>query len=149
MATQEKRRDAVNVDEAVHPIYRKLTGADAPPSEKPDADEAPFRTMKDVFMWALCLGARFGKRKKLSKRVKLFDWNVFSQDVDLPCVTAVALAETKDVETLLDQDKVLEIAEEYANAGIHELNARMLENDRQPLTNLVTFLAETLSQPES
>lgn len=142
MPAQASRRDGVNIDESTHAIYKRLTGADADPSEKPSADSAPFKTMKDVFMWSASLGARSGKRRALTKKVKLFDWGVLSQDVDRPCITAIALADTKDIETLLDQDAVLTIAEEYANEGIHELNSRLLENGRQALTNLVSFLGE-------
>jgi len=142
MSAQTNHRDGVNIDESTHAIYKRLTGADADPTEKPNADSTPFRTMKDVFMWSLCLGARSGRRRALAKKVKLFDWGVFSQDVDRPCITAIALAETKDIETLLDQDVVLTIAEEYANEGVHELNSRLLENGKQPLTNLVSFLGE-------
>jgi hypothetical protein len=44
------------------------------------------------------------------------------------------------VNVLLGQDEILTIAEEYANAGIHELRASVLEEYGQPLWNLVRLL---------
>jgi len=42
-------RETVAIDEAAHEIYKQLT-------EGSNLLEAPFKTMKDVFMFATCLG---------------------------------------------------------------------------------------------
>jgi dnd system-associated protein 4 len=127
-------RDTVAIDEAVHEIYKQLT-------EGNDPVNVPFRTMKDVFMWAASLGYRRGERRPLTgKRVTIFRWAQFSPQVDIPLLKALAIADSGDVNVLLSQDEILTIAEEYANAGIHELRARVLDEYGQPLWNLVNLL---------
>lgn len=128
-------RDMVAIDEAVHEIYRQLTEGNDPVS-------VPFRTMKDVFMWAACLGYGRSERRPLTgKRVKIFIWAQFTPQTDVHLLKALAIADSGDVDVLLSQDEILTVAEEYANAGIHELRANVLDEYGQPLWNLVAALA--------
>ena len=129
-------RDTVAIEESVHEIYKQLT-------EGTDPVAAPFHTMKDVFMWAACLGYRRGERRPLTgKRVVIFRWAQFTPQTDIPLLKALAIADTGDVNVLLRRDEILSIAEEYANAGIRELRAGVLEEYGQPLWNLVAMLEE-------
>jgi dnd system-associated protein 4 len=127
-------RDTVAIDEAVHEVYKQLT-------EGSDPVDAPFRTMKDMFLWAACLGHRRGERRPITgKRVTIFRWAQFALQVDVPLLKALAIAESGDVNVLLNQDEILTIAEEYANAGISELRASVLAEHGQPLWNLMAAL---------
>jgi dnd system-associated protein 4 len=127
-------RDTVAIDEVVHEIYRQLTEGNDPVS-------VPFRTMKDVFMWVACLGYRHGERRPLTgKRVTIFRWAQFAPQIDIPLLKALAIADSGDVNVLLSQDEILTAAEEYANAGIHELRASVWDMYGQPLWNLVENL---------
>ena len=131
MSTGLGDRDTVAVDEEVHAIYKQLT-------EGNDPVGTPFRTMKDVFMWAVSLGYQKGERKPLSgKRVTVFRWAQFSPQIDLPLLKALAVADGEGIDALESQDRILQTAEEYANAGIHILRALMLAEYGQPLWNLV------------
>jgi dnd system-associated protein 4 len=123
-------RDSVAIDEGGYEIYKQLT-------EGTDPERAPFRTMKDVFMWAACEGYRLGPRPLTGKRVSVFKWAQFSPQVDVPLLKAIAIASTRGITVLASQDEVLRIAEEYANSGIHELSTRLLQADGQPLWDLV------------
>jgi dnd system-associated protein 4 len=134
MSETTDARDTVVIDEAVHDIYRQLT-------EGNDIVNAPFRTMKDVFMWAAVLGYRNGERQPISgKKVTIFRWAQFSSQTDTPLLKALAIADNDNVDVLISQDEILIIAEEYANAGIHELRASVLDEYGQPLWNLVANL---------
>ena len=129
-------RDTVSIDESVHDIYKQLT-------EGGDPVCVPFRTMKDVFMWATCLGFELGERRPLTgKRVTIFRWAQFTPQTDVPLLKALAIADGNDVNVLLSQDEILTIAEEYANAGILELRASVLDEYEQPLWNLVAVLSD-------
>lgn len=129
-------RDTVGIDEAVHDIYKQLT-------EGNDHINTPFRTMKDVFMWAAFLGYKKGERRPLTgKKITIFRWAQFTDQVDVPLLKALALSDTKDVNVLQRQDEILTIAEEYANEGIHELRIRLFEDHSQPLWNLVKILTD-------
>ncbi len=128
-------RDTVAIDETVHDIYKQLT-------EGTDSISVPFRTMKDVFMWAVSLGYQRGNRRPLTgKRITIFRWAQFSPQIDIPLLKALAIADQDEVDVLLSQDKILTIAEEYANAGIHEVSASVLDEYGQPLWNLVGRLS--------
>lgn len=128
-------RDTVVIDEAVHDIYRQLTDGN-------DIISAPFRTMKDVFMWAAVLGYRTGERRPMTgKKVTIFRWAQFSSQTDVSLLKALAIANSGDVDVLISQDEILTVAEEYANAGIHELRMNVLDEYGQPLWNLIDTLS--------
>jgi dnd system-associated protein 4 len=134
MMEAQNSRDTVAVDEAVHEVYKQLT-------EGNDPVGAPFRTMKDVFMWAVALGYQLGKRRPLvGKRVTIFRWAQFTPQTDVPLLKALALADHGNVNVLLSQDEILNTAEEYANAGIYELRSTILGEYGQPLWNLTETL---------
>ena len=131
MTESDTSRDTVAIDESVHDIYKQLT-------EGSDPVSVPFRTMKDVFMWAAFLGYRkSGRRSLTGKRITIFRWAQFIEQVDIPLLKALAIADQSGVEVILSQNDILTIAEEYANAGIHELRASILDEPGQPLWNLV------------
>ena len=53
---------------------------------------------------------------------------------------AIAIAETGDIAVLVDQDHLLTIAEEYANAGIEEVRREVADQPGVAMENLVQFL---------
>jgi dnd system-associated protein 4 len=129
-------RETVAIDEAAHEIYKQLTEGSNPL-------EVPFKTMKDLFMFATCLGVKLGIRRSLnSKKLTVFRWAQFDSQTDIPLLKAIAIADTDDVSVLLRRNDILTISEEYANAGIYELRASLLEEYGQPLWNLVVLLSE-------
>ena len=85
-------RDTINIDESVHEIYKQLT-------EGNDPVNAPFKTMKDVFLWAACLGFKAGSRKALDgKKVTIFRWAQFNQQIDLPLIKSLILSDTSSLD---------------------------------------------------
>ncbi|MGD9950866.1 MAG: hypothetical protein AB7U29_20730 [Desulfobulbus sp.] len=124
-------RDTVTIDESVHCIYRELT-------DGTDPITVPFKTMKDVFLWAASLGYKRGERRPIAgKKLTIFRWAQFNSQNDLPVIKAMCLADSGDINVLLNHDEILNIIEEYANAGIHDLRARINDNHGQPLWNLI------------
>jgi dnd system-associated protein 4 len=124
----------VNIDGSLHDLYKQL-------SEGSNPENAPFRTMKDVFMLAAYLGYRRGQPKPIagSKR-QIFHYTQFSDQVDMPILKAIAIATTGDIQVLADPEQIVQIAEEYANAGIQELKAQIVDQIGQPLWNLVELV---------
>lgn len=124
-------RDTVNIDESVHEIYKQLTDGTDPVT-------APFKTMKDVFMWAVCLGYKHGERRPIiGKKLTIFRWAQFSLQTDIPVVKAISLAAEADIDVLLCQDEILNILEEYANFGITHVSNEILNDSGQPLYNII------------
>ena len=125
----------VSIDASVHDLYKQLTTGKS-------AEDSPFLTMKDLFMLAACTGFRIQQRKSLSKREQPFHYSVFTEAEDIPILKAIAIATTGDVSVLADPDQIVQIAEEYANAGIGEIRAVVADNAGLPLWNLVEALRQ-------
>lgn len=53
---------------------------------------------------------------------------------------ALAIADTGDVDVLMNQDSLLTIAEEYANSGILEIQKKVAEMPGKRVANLVDLL---------
>lgn len=135
MTNEVKGSDRVSIEEDTHDLYKQLSDKS---SQSPE--NAPFLLMKDVFMWAVALGVKRGKRRPLEGgKEQIFRWDQFSQDNDVPALKIIALSETNDPKILLQEDQILRIAEEYANEGIHELKAELLDQPGKPLWNLINI----------
>ncbi len=134
-ATEIRGGDRVSIEPGVHQLYRDLTERS---KENPEA--APFLWMKDVFVWAVALGVKAGERRPLNGSRQIFRWDQLSQDLDVPVLRAIAIADTGGVEVLTQENQVLRIAEEYANSGIREIKEEMVDRAGQPLWNLVNVL---------
>ena len=131
-------RDRIRIDKIHHPTYIALT---KPRENENHQDLSPFESMKNVFMLATFIGYNEEKRVPLEKDKELiFAWARFSPEEDVPLLRALALAETEDVEVLTDQDRILTIAEEYANGGITEIQKQVEDMPGDRITNLVDLL---------
>ena len=126
-------RDRIHIDESHHGLYKELT------TEKGGLLE-PFKTMKDLFLFATLVGYRCGERIPLGKGVGIFAWAQFSAQEDVPTLRALAIAETGDVTVLANQDELLTIAEEYANGGIVEIQEQVAQMPGNRIVNLVGLL---------
>lgn len=127
-------RDTVTIDESVHYIYKELTDGTDPVT-------VPFKTMKDVFLWAVTLGYKRGERRPIAgKKLTVFRWAQFNPQTDLPVIKAISLADEENVSILLSQDEMLNVVEEYANAGIHHVRSQLFEDLGQPLWKLISLL---------
>jgi dnd system-associated protein 4 len=128
------RSDRVNICLTKHETYRQLT----------EGPRAPFKTMKDLFLAAAAVGVKQKVKTPLEKRVGIFAWSQFSTQEDIPFMYALILSFDEPLETLLDQAKMLDILEEYANAGIEELAPDLMSSTRPSLTlvNMVLMSQE-------
>ena len=135
METLEQRSDRARYLESTRDIYEALTTGS-------DPEQAPFPLMKDVFMYAACIGFKKGIRRPLPPGKKEgIRMDVFSER-DLNILKGIALAETGDIHALERKaaepvsGQVLNIAEEYAQAGMEELRI-ILNKPGYILMNLV------------
>lgn len=127
--------DTIYIEEQWHPFFKELTS-------RADVQDTPFIMMKDVFMWAASLGYTRGSKKTLSgKKVGIFRWPQFESQTDVPLLKALAIADTGDLMIIQNQDKMLEIVQEYANAGIHDLQQALSDDYGRPLQHLLQLLS--------
>jgi dnd system-associated protein 4 len=136
--TDYTRTDRVYIDESVIEFYRQLKK-----EGNSEPEQAPFDTFKDLFMFAACLGFQTDRRTKPRKGGNGGEvpTKVFSEN-DLAILKAIAIADTDDIEVLGRPGEIYGIAEEYANTGIHEVKADLLDEQGRPLWNLVNLLNE-------
>jgi dnd system-associated protein 4 len=136
--TEFTRTDRVYIDESAIEFYRQLKK-----EGHSEPEQAPFDTFKDLFMFAACLGFQGGRRSKPRKtNGGEVPAKVFTEE-DLAILKAIAIAETGDVEVLTRFGEILGIAEEYANAGIHEIKRDLLDEHGRPLWNLIVLLSQS------
>ena len=136
------QRDRIHIDESHHDLYKELT------TER-EGTFQPFKTMKDLFLFATFVGYRRGKRIRLEKRRDIFAWARFSAQEDVPVLRALAVAVTDDVAVLANQDELLTIAEEYANGGISEIREQVAEMPGNRIANLVGLLQKWIVTDKS
>ena len=128
---QVSHRDRIQIDSSVHETYRELT----------EGRDTPFKTMKDVFMLAACLGYQQKSRTTLKSKQDIFHWSAFSEQEDIPILCSLGIAEAQDVDILVDQDRLLTIAEEYANTGISQIK-QLVDQPGEALNNLASYFLQ-------
>lgn len=125
----------IYIEEESHRIYEKLVSQ----SDK-NAEYQPFRTMKDLFVIAACVGAKQGIYKPTESRKEIFRGNSFRDKTDIPILAALAYQQAQDIAVLTDPRKVGDIAQGWANGGIYVLQDELLYQAGNPLFNWVNML---------
>jgi len=113
----------IRVSKESHKVYKNLTDK-----------KSLFDTMKDMFFWCVLLAYKNGmERTKLGSSQGVFEWGVFSEDIQKPILKMIAV-EAKDDFSILnssDQEMLEEfrnIIEEMAEAGLSHLLMAFDEN---------------------
>ena len=107
--TEATDRDRFYVQKDKHHLFQQLS----------QGDDAPFKTMKDVWVLAAAMGVHIGRRAPLKGGTQHVGfWHYLTTQEDIPVLQAIAVAEEGDVTVLGDRSKVIKIAEQYANGGI-------------------------------
>lgn len=134
----DKRTPRIRYQDDVRYIYDKVHGST-------NVEQTPFPQIKDVFVFAACLGFNKKNRKELQPGKKGdLRQDVFS-DKDKDIFKAIAIAETRDITILekrpeeLISGNVITIVEEYANGGILELK-QILDEPGYTLDNLIALI---------
>lgn len=131
----------IYVDQDTHEIYEKLVSQ----AEK-NAESHPFRTMKDLFVIAACIGSQQNKYVPLSTQKKeIFRGSIFRDKLDVPILAAIAYHKERDLSVLEDPRKIVDIAQGWANGGIHLLQDELLYQPGTPLLNWVNMLLDRQS----
>jgi len=143
MKSSSFSRLSVYVDQDVHPIYEKLTSRSLK-----KAEDFPFETMKDLFIAAACIGAKNEKFVEVNKSKEIFDATLFNSKTEIPVLLSLAFLKTKDLETLSDERKIVDIAQGWANGGIRFIEDQILNKPGRPLFNFVELLWQEIESDE-
>lgn len=125
----ESVSDGVFVSKKNHDLYRRFT----------TGDDAIFQTMKDLFLAAAVAGFERGVRHEeaRSDSVMVFRWAQLNEN-DVPLVQAMTLATTGDVNDLIDQRKMLDCVQQYADAGVALIAEKWQGTRERTLQRLAT-----------
>lgn len=126
----------------INPIYDELVSRAAK-----DAVDYPFATKKDLFILSACIGAHQNRFHELEgNTIQIFDSATFNRDTDVPLLAALAFHRTKTLETLFDPRQIVNIAQGWANGGIHVVYQQLVAGSAgRPLYNLVDMVASQFS----
>ena len=130
--TDDRERSAINIEKTKHRLFEELS----------KGKNSPFESMKDTVLAAACIGYENNSKIPLDNVKKIFDWDRFSPQTDIPFLHALALAETGDDMILLNRNEILIVLEEYANGGINDLYDATVKKPGNALPNLIDLILE-------
>jgi len=105
--------------------------------------EKLFDRMIDLFLLAASIGYKRGKEKKPIKADSdsPFKWSNFNKS-DIALIKSICLMhKEKNPQVLLDNEKMMEIIENFAEGGIEEVS-KMLDKEGNKAINLLEFINE-------
>ena len=138
---QSNERYRIFIDRSNHPIYQELAKRPDKGNSDEGEDVPPFESMKNLFMLATFIGIQNKVRVPLENKVDIFSWEVLTIDEEyVSLLYALAVTETNDVTVLTDRNEILTIAEEYANAGIIQIEEEVKEMPGDKIENLLDLL---------
>ncbi|MFC1926550.1 hypothetical protein ACFLWV_02235 [Chloroflexota bacterium] len=137
---------AFNVTELAHVILDKYSQTH--PGVGKNQESAPFRTMKDVFIMAVHIGSKGRPRPLDGKRISPFKGGVLNHDEQM-YLRSIAIGSTGDPNIISEPQKVVRIIEEFANAGIWELEKILTSSDEGPLWDLTNYFTDELTKAKS
>ena len=132
------------VTESSHVVLDRYSQTHPGPGKNPQT--APFRTMKDVYLMAVYLAVRAERSRPLEgKRAGPFKGSVLTHEEQM-FLRAVAMGHSGDPEVMADPQRVVRISEQFANAGIWELDEILTSSHESALWNLADRFAEELAE---
>jgi hypothetical protein len=132
--TDGSRTDRVNIPEIDMPTYKALI-------EEGDIEDAPFRSLKDVFMTAACYGYANDLRKPLPGGTKNTIRKEVLTQTDIAILKAIAIAAQGEIQALSRPGEILTVAEEYAHGSIGEVHRRLTSGSYRSLLSLSGLLS--------
>jgi dnd system-associated protein 4 len=139
---QSGGRYRISIDRSHHSTYQELAKRPDKEISDEEKDTPPFESMKNLFMLATFIGYRNQKRVPLENKIDIFTWQVLATDEEyISLLYALAVTETDGVEVLTDRNEILNIAEEYANGGILQIEEEVKEMPGDKIENILDLLA--------
>jgi dnd system-associated protein 4 len=115
------------------------------------SDPAIFETKQKALMFAAGIGYHRGNRTPLKARGQGIRFDIFERDMDDAFIAALALAEANDLNVLRTErdDERAVMFEEYANAGLLEINRACFSQEGDPIANLIRLTREAQAGEDS
>ena len=131
----------IGYSQDARPLYESLVA-----TSTTDPESKPFKTQKDLFIAAACIGSMLGEYDERKKPFKNIPANALDEKLDLPVLLALAYRYSgEDLEVVFDAGRVIEIAEGLAEAGVAYLQ-RIVGSEgtgMNPIERIVNMLLES------
>ncbi len=113
--------------------------------------QSPFPRMVDLWLFAVCIGAKKGKRTLLTKEetYKFIEGAIFTSDpwrVDLLSLLAIGFSENPNI--INKPREIIQMANELAVTGLPEVFQMLTEGYSEPIWNLSTQIVEMLQEAD-
>lgn len=105
-----------------------------------------FGSKQKALMFAAALGYSLSRRQKLERKGTAIRFDIFENALDDGFVSALAISETKGLQVLgtKEDDTRATIFEEYAHAGLEEIQRRCFITPGDPLQVLIGLTEDAL-----
>jgi hypothetical protein len=135
-AGARKQREHINVEAAQHDLYRRWADSTR------KADQL-FVNMPAMFVFCAALGHAARTSRPLSgRKVDVFRWNQFSDQLDVPVLEAIAVSDSGDLSVLQDRGQIISTTETYATAGVDILRRELTGTRERSLETLAKMAVE-------
>ncbi|MFN8626109.1 MAG: DNA phosphorothioation-associated protein 4 [Candidatus Binatia bacterium] len=142
-----ERRISAPADSGIRSTLDRLT------TTQPGYDFPFFETKQKALMFAAALGRHLGRRVPLGQRDAgtAIRFDIFEKAVDDGFLSALAVEEAKHLDALREtrEDERATIFEEFAHAGLVELNRRCSSPGQTPLDVLLDLIEEARTTTET
>jgi dnd system-associated protein 4 len=106
--------DRIYIEEKYHPMYLELLG-------KGESHKVPFKTLKEIFMYAVALGVLADDKKPIEKKKELIFEKYLDSKMDKPILQCIYFLEEGNDDSIVDKKGAIELAQQYANVGFEKL----------------------------
>jgi len=120
-----------------------LIGREEDKKKKHALRQRPFKRIVDIWMLALCLGVKKGKKRDLDRdhSVKFIEGSIFTNDHwRVNFITALIIGIEDNVDIIANPRKVIQLANQYAAGGFSEIFNGMGESNMDPLDNILEMV---------
>lgn len=121
-------------------IQDYLLGKEEDKKKKHALRQRPFKRIVDIWMLALCLGVRNGKRRDLERgdSMKYEQGSIFTRDHwRVNFITTLIVGAEDNVDLISTPRKIIQLANQYAAAGFSELFSSVRDSNMDPLDSLL------------
>ena len=141
----------VLISDSLHSLVTEFCKTTA--SKNSDLEQSPFPRIVDIWFLAICIAVKLNLKPQsfsASKSKEITDGSILSTDhwrIHLLIICAIHYSE--DVYVVSDPNKMMQIANELANAGLPKL-IRMLESGgEKPIWNLSDAMESLINSEEN
>ncbi len=106
---------------------------------------SPFERIVDLWFLCICVGIYFEEKKEVKNSYRFMDGSVLKENYNIiETLEVIAIAETNNENIIEEPNKMLEILNQYAFAGIERIFEGLNSGRSDSLWNLTDYLSKSI-----